>query len=305
MRGVIVKPKSILLLVVAGGCGLIAALGVTQRLTITQAGTGGRQPQPLRSVVVAEVDAESGAQLKPEMLRIAQFPDNDLPEGTFSSLEEVTGKSLRFPIFKGEVVLAGKLGGENTLVALPKNLPPGMRAGTARVAEDDARMQGLINPGNHVDVLWLPSRPDLQGSSVKTLLQDVTVLAVGQRINRAGSIDGSGPRETSDSNEQNYTLLLTAEQNRRLVAASSLGKIRLVLRGEGDTAVEEVDEAYLDELLGLKPRLAQRPAPTVEKPVEPEPEFYEIEIIKGGEVSTESLNISHGKPVQPVPDEAD
>src|SRR5262249_2355406 len=140
-------------------------------------------PAPARkAVVVAVEDQDAGTQLKPEMLKVVEMAEADLPEGAFSDSSEVTGQTLRYPIFKGEPVLAAKLGGERTLAALTRNLPEGMKAYTVKVSEEDGGMRGLINPGNHVDVLWLPMRADSASGSVRNLLQNVRVLAVGQRI---------------------------------------------------------------------------------------------------------------------------
>lgn len=289
------KSRSMVLLLVAGGCGLVASVAVTQHLAGKQTDPVAPAGEPVKRVVVAASDQEAGTKLKAEMLTVVEMPAKDLPEGTYTDVEKVTGETLRVPVFKRDPVLASKLGGEKSLAFLTKQLPPGMRLGTVHVDDADAHMTGLINPGDFVDVFWKPGKPDIVPGTVKTLMQNVKVLAVGQRVT-AGDSD-LGTSKENKSNEHNFTLLVTAEQNHRLIAAGSAGKIRLEPRGQQDKALELLDENALDIMLGLKaapkPVIQQTPEPP---PAPPEPEKYEIEIINGGEFSTQQFdNPRHGR----------
>ncbi len=285
------KPKSMLLLVVAAGCGLVAAFAVTQHLS-------GNQPAPqpqaaTKKVVVAAGDYEAGTQLKPEMLATVEMAAAGLPEGTYSEAAELTGQTLRFPIFKSEMVLSAKVGGEKTLAAILKAIPAGMQLAQIRIEESDGGLRGVINPGSHVDVLWLPGRPELAGKPVITLMQDIKVLAVGDRFD-ATEAESS---RSSKSGAETYTLLVTEAQQFRLAAASRPGKLRLAWRQENDKSFTTIDEDALDELLGLKSSAPEKPA-VIEKPAPPpEPVVYEIVTRKGGETIIDSYDVS--EPTRP------
>ena len=65
---------------------------------------------------------------------------------------------------------------------MASELPEGMKACTVKITDEENSMKGLIKPGNHVDAFWLPMKADLSTTSVQLLLQNVKVLAVGERI---------------------------------------------------------------------------------------------------------------------------
>jgi pilus assembly protein CpaB len=279
------KPRSVLLLCVAGVCGLVAALAITQHLSGNQ---GGPQPSvPMKPIVVAVADQEPGIELKPEMVKLVETPEQEVPPGAFTDVAAVTGQTLRYPIYKGDVILPGKLGGAQTRIIIP----PGMKGFTVRVGEEDRT--GLINPRDNVDVWWLPSHTDVSVARVYLLLQNIEVGAVGQRLEAVESVKSAASHE--DRGSDNYTLFVTPEQNRRLVAAMSMNgsRIRLTQRPKGDNSIDSsIDQEKLDILLGLKPdpnaEPVEEPIKIVAKPApEPEPEMWEIEIVKPGKLSTE------------------
>ncbi len=280
------KPKSLLLLCVAGGCGLVAAIATAKHLTGNQSGPVA-PVEPRKPVVVATADLEVGTQVSEDKIKVVEIAEKDLPEGTFATVAEVTTHMVRYPIYKGEPVLEAKLG--RGLSALSEALQPGMVAQTVKVDDEAGGMTGLIYPGDHVDVYWLPMNPDLSSISVKLLLQNVKVLAVGQRIERDDN-ETSSSKESKSHRAENYTLLLNSVLNRRLMAANQKGgKYRLSLRGKGDKTVQEMDEHSLDIMLGLQ----ERPKEATPEPTpEPVHNKHEIEYIKGNDISTESVDLA-------------
>mgnify|MGYP001606779602 CR=1 FL=1 len=273
-----------LLLFVAAACGLIAAVFTAQHLA------GGQPVQPVapteekKSVVIAVKDIPAGTQIKEDMLQVIEMPSKDLLDGTYAATAEITGQILRFPVFKGEPVLAAKLGRS---FSIADALSPGMKAYTVKVADEDRPMTGLIDPKDHVDVHWLQMQPDLQGTTVRLLLQNVKVLAVGQRTESDESESG-GTKDSRGHTTDNYTLEVTQRQHQRLQAALVKGKVRLALRGKGDTSLEDIDERELDTLLGFDGPVVK---PVVVAEPEPEPEQYEVIYVKGNETIKETWNI--------------
>jgi pilus assembly protein CpaB len=286
------KTKSLLLLVVAGACGLVAAFAAAQHIAGNQSEAPAGPVEERKAVVVATADLEAGATIKAENLRVVQLPTKDLPEGTFTAPAEITGQALRFPVFKGEPVLNAKLG--RGLQFLANELPEGMKACTMRIPDEENRMKGLINPGNHVDVYFSPMKPDLSTSSVILLLQNIKVLAVGERIEGDDSELHESKLSKSFSTE-NYTLLVTPLQNKRIVAATYKGgKFRLVLRGKGDLSQESLDEARIDRFLGLNDPVESSVASSKYEP-EPEAERWEVDYLKGPDQSKDIVDISEGR----------
>ena len=273
--------KSLLLLVVSGVCGLVASVVVTKKL----GGSPVEAPRvDVRAVVVAKQDLTPGEQLKPEMLQVENRPVQGLPnpESTFTDISQVTGQTLQIPVFTGELVIKAKLG--STIAQLVKRLPPGMRAGTARV--DSSGVAGLINPGDHVDVLWMYTSPSSGQTSIRLLLQNIQVLAVGQKTTSyvGDVIAKTKPRA------QDYTLLVTNQQYQKLTLAASKGKVHLALRGGGDDTIEVDSELDMETVMGLlKPEPSRPTLPVLAMPARPR--TWEIIYQKGGEVSNDRVVI--------------
>lgn len=284
------KPKSMILLFVAGACGLIAAIATAQHLAGNQPVVPAVTAEARKSVVVALKDIPAGTELKEEMLKVVEMPAKDLPDGIYTSAAELTGQRLRLPVFKNEPVLAHKIGRAPSTLA--RDLGPGMKACTVPVAAEDRSMTGLINPSDHVDVLWCQIQPDLSSNSVLLILQNIKILAVGQRTD-SDEVEVSGSKDSKSNLTDSYTLEVTPLQYKRVQAALGKGgKIRLALRGKGDTTIEDLDEKALDLALGLTDRPEEKADPTPPPTPEPEPDKYEVEYVRGNESSTESWNFA-------------
>jgi pilus assembly protein CpaB len=278
------KPKSLLLLFVAGTCGLIAAIFTAQHLAGKEPVAQAAPVEAHKAVVVAVKDISAGEHLKEDMLKVVEMPTKDLPEGTFTATAELTGQRLRFPVFKGEPVLAGKVGRGSSLA---RELSPGMVACTVPVSQKDKSITGLINPGDRVDVAWVALQQDLSSTSIRRLLQNIKVVAVGQSIER----DDPDSKDSRSHQSDNYTLEVLPTQNMRVQAALLKGEIRLTLRAKGDTTIQELDEKALDQVLGLIPRPAEKIDPTLDETPEVEPEKWIVEMIRGNETTTEVFNV--------------
>jgi Flp pilus assembly protein CpaB len=281
------KPKSLLLLFIAGTCGLIAAVFTAQHLAGNEPIVPAAPSEDRKSVVVAVSDIPAGTYLKEDMLKIVEMPSKDLPEDTHAAMTPLIGHRLRFQVVKNEPVLANKLGRGTSTVA--GDLGPGMKACAVPVSSEDRIMTGLINPGDQVDVYWLQPQQDLSDTSVRLLLQNVKVMAVGLRTDTEES-EGTTSRDSKSNLTDAYTLEVTPLHNRRVQAALLKGgKIRLSLRGKGDTTLEDLDDKALDMQLGLIAPLAKQVELALAS--ETEPEQYEVEYIRGNETVIERFNI--------------
>ena len=62
-----------------------------------------------RAVVVAAVDIPEGGLMERAAVTIAQWPAATVPEGAYTSADSVIGRVTRVAIFKGEVLVPGRL----------------------------------------------------------------------------------------------------------------------------------------------------------------------------------------------------
>jgi pilus assembly protein CpaB len=242
---------------------------------------------PTRPVVVAAANLQLGAALKPDDVRVAQWPVDSSPEGAFAAPSEVVGRGLIAPVVKNEPILPAKLASREAGTGLPPVIPPGMRAVSVRVNEVIG-VAGYVLPGTHVDVVATAS-PTQQPTDTtsKVVLTNVEVLAAGTNIEQ--DRDKAKPMQVTV-----VTLLVTPEQAERLALASTEGKIQLALRNPLDVGTPDTPGIRPAVLLGNarmpepKPAAtrAARPAPATQIVEAPPPT---VEMIRGDKRANEVI----------------
>jgi Flp pilus assembly protein CpaB len=88
------KAKSLLLLVVAGGCGLVAAIAAAQHLAGNQTTAPVAPPEDHKNVVVAIADIEPV--LTGKLGRGLQYLANELPQGMKACTSEISKNRREF-----------------------------------------------------------------------------------------------------------------------------------------------------------------------------------------------------------------
>lgn len=111
-------------------------------------------------------------------------------------------------------------------------LQPGMRAVSVGV-DAVTGTAGLIWPGDHVDLLLTQrlSAPNLSPArsvAAETVLSDVRVIAIDQRL--AQGTSGSGSTDLTKRMARTVTLEVTPEQAERVAVAAHLGPLSLIVR---------------------------------------------------------------------------
>src|SRR5271170_1949434 len=185
-------------------------------------------------VIVAADDIQVGSRVEEHDVRIAKFPASGLPAGAYTKRSQVLGRGVIIPISRGEFILPSKLAPENAGSGLPSLIPPGMRAVSVRVNEV-VSVAGFVGPGTRVDVLLTGTPNGSAESQTTTVLQNVAVIASGQRLERNAAGE---PQNTPV-----ITLLVSPDDAERLTLASSEGHIQLSLRNPLDTHQDAVDPA--------------------------------------------------------------
>lgn len=222
------RPKSILLLVLALGCGLVASIGISQ--VMERRGAGGQEGERVE-VLVAKVEIGSGEEIKADMVAVQAVPRELVAEDTLTKIEDVEGKRPNAKLLVGEIIREGKLG-----EAKAAPIPKGFRVVTIRATAD--RGGNLLKPGDRVDVqvyVRANAVPQINEPTLQTFLQDVRVYAVDTKTTATEEDQGSATTRT-------VSLLVTPDQSGKLTYASQIGQIQLVMRGTSDADTATVME---------------------------------------------------------------
>jgi len=254
------RAKSLILLMLALGCGLVAAIGITQvmakRTTQQTALTMEMQP-----VLVAALDLPMGDLIKAEALKIEEWPKGKVPAGALSQFTDVEDRRPKSRIYAGSPILDNQLLGKGqTEASVTNQIPKGFRVVAVKV-DDVSGTASLVRPGDRVDVLVHLARNPSKGidvTSTRTLLQDIKVFAVDQTVELEPDED-SGTRSA-----KTVSLLVTPDQAEVVMLASELGKVRLVMRGLADDTVASVDGKTPMQLFGRTEGSVDRVAPPPE-----------------------------------------
>ncbi len=240
--------KSLALLVLSLGCGLVASIGVTQVLSKrhTEAPASTIETE---SIFVALDDVGMGEPLTAGVLKLEPWPKSKIPQGSFTKIEDVEGRRARTRLFAGEPIIERKLlrPGE-TSGGISPLIPRGLRVVSVKVDRVSGG-GGLILPGDRVDVVvYLTQAPSrgIPHTSTRTVLQDIRVFAVNDQFD----LDTQGSDKRSITNAQTVSLLVTPAQAQKVMLAGEMGQIRLVLRSPEDDEQTNLTSATAQDILG-------------------------------------------------------
>jgi Flp pilus assembly protein CpaB len=308
------RPKSIILLTLALGCGLVASIGINQVMANRHAApvVDTTQTTPI-FVAVAEIGI--GDPLTPQVLKLEPWPNDKVPSGSLAKLEDVEGRRSRGKFYPGEPILEAKLlpKGESGGSAIDM-IPNGMRVVPIRV-DAVTGASGMILPGDRVDMLvHLPEQPTkgVPRAITRTFLHNIKIFAVDDLYDRPGT-------ESNTLAAKTISVLVTPEQAELVALACQLGTVQLVMRSATDEGVENAGGADLQKLLlgrsdldagamagsaedflaSLKPKEPVTPAPPVAQPeAQPEQEdVFTMVIIDGNKPREEVFR--RGKLITP------
>jgi pilus assembly protein CpaB len=237
------KMKSLILIFIALGCGLVASIGISQVMS-----QGGKSSKiEMDQILVAKEQIDAGAQLNANHVQLEDWPKIKIPDGATRKIEEVQEKYATVRFFKGEPILQAKI--SENMGGVIGSIPVGFRVTPIKVDEDT--VMEAITPGDTVDVnVFLEKgKSGIKETGVYTILKNVRVFAKGNQTERSTSSDGKEVRARTVS------LLVKPEQSRQLVLAYRLGKISLALRppNAGDNEAEDEITNIDDILQGRAP----------------------------------------------------
>jgi len=238
------KLKSLVLMAVAAGCGLVAMVGVQQVLS------GDKKVEKAGGkVLVAVTDIPPGHPLNETNVAFRDWPVENIPKGAVTTQEEYEQRSLRVGAVSSEVIMLAKLGRKGE-IGVSSAIPEGMRVATVQVNTTKTH-SGSIMPGDRVDVV-ATYKIKVPGAGMitkaKTVLQYIEVFATDNI--RVGSAVQEKAGDNQEINAKNISLLVTPDQYNLLMLAENKGQLTLALRSAGDETMADakaVDERAFDD----------------------------------------------------------
>jgi pilus assembly protein CpaB len=184
------------------------------------------------TIVVAAEPLAFGTEIVPDKITEIAWIAKALPEGAFTSKDDILKDGRRVvlsPLGRGEAILRSKVTGPGQRALLSSLLDEGKRAVTVRV--DDIRgVAGFILPGDFVDVVFIAEEgPPRRENYSEILLEQVKVLAVDQVASE---------RQEQPTIAKAVTLEVTAEQAQKVLLATNIGKLSLILRKPAEANAE-------------------------------------------------------------------
>lgn len=286
------RVKSLVLIFVALGCGLVASVGISQLLNRGSANASAAIETEQILVTIADIDINS--KIDAHNVKIEEWPKAKVPEGALRKLEEAQDKFARVRLIKGFPIAASNLADSNSGLA-SITIPDGYRVMPVKV-EEDTVMKG-ISPGDRVDVLvFVRKSEEISQTKTYTILRAARVFAVGSNTER-----GFDEKTSQEQSFRTVSLLLKPEQGEELVVAMQIGKISLALRGPKDESADNSDGVTsITDILkgGAKDDLPATPSPPT-VPVAAGPSF--LDMLKQAKELVKDIkpNLPPATPVQP------
>jgi pilus assembly protein CpaB len=240
------RRKSLVLIVIAAGCGLIASIGISQVLDNQASEKKGAPEMETVEIYVTNTHVAIGEVLTPQMVSLEQWPKDRVPDGAITEWEQVEDRRPRTPLYVGEPLLEAKLVDPNDVAAASDLIRDGYRALPVKVAAETT--SGLVQPGDVVDVLVvLRQGGALKEAVARTILQRIRIFAINEQTIRRTDEEGNM------KNTKTVTLEVTPEQVEILALADRLGDLTLSIRPPNDvTLAERPQGTNIGVLLGSR-----------------------------------------------------
>jgi pilus assembly protein CpaB len=177
-----------------------------------------------------------------ERLRWVTWPKDAVPEGAFTTAEELLGperaeiRTVLRTVEPGELVLKSKVTGFGENVRVAAKVTEGMRAYTIPINAVSG-VAGLVAPGDRVDILLTRT---IDRNLVTTIfLQNVLVIATDQTANTEMS---------SARIARTATVEVDPTEASKLALAQQVGKLSLSLRGMHEAVEADIEPVSIEDL---------------------------------------------------------
>lgn len=219
-------------------------------------------------VVIAARDINEMEQIELNMLKTVEVPKKFVQPGSKPDVKTFEGTVATSPIKQGEQILMTKVLLKGAETGLATQVAITKRALSIPV-NDSTGVTRLLKPGDRVDIVTsvqyrTPAGPE---SEVKTVLQDVHVLAVGEVIQNnipsafeedpiAGTKKAVNLRGSRNFNT--VTVEVTPQEAQALIVVmQNSSDLYMTLRNPIDRAVQPVPTSTVDDVLGPNSKKAE------------------------------------------------
>lgn len=241
-------------------------------------------------VVVAAQDINEMETIDETMLQVIERPTDFIEPQALKDPEAAVGQVALAPIKKDEQILQNKIIKPGPQTGLSLQVAPSKRAVTIPIDETRG-VARLINPGDRIDLIAAldVGKGMAQHREIKTIMQDVVVLATGLRVvnelpvlyEKIGKEDFVKNLRV-DNPFNSITVEASPEEAQDLIfiLSTSPGSLFLTLRHPSDHTKKRMPESSVDTLLGkISPEMmnmqqrtpAAAPPPPPPAPVKPAP----------------------------------
>jgi pilus assembly protein CpaB len=171
------RPKSLMLLLLALGCGLVASIGISQVIeSRNRAAAPAMEKEP---IYVATQDIKVNQPLTPQIVNLEEWPKEKIPADAIRDLKEIQGQRSGTTILAGEPLRKAKFAMDKRI----DEIPAGYRV--VAVSADAVSSAGyLLQPGDRVDVLMYVGRtakPYQNNSAGRARVRRQRAMAAGGR----------------------------------------------------------------------------------------------------------------------------
>lgn len=216
----------------------------------------------LKSVVVATKDINEMETIDDTKIDLKSRPVEFIDPGAIAEKDLVVGQVAGTPIKQGEQITKTRLLEPGPLTGIARQVAPGKRA--VAIPVDDIRgVAKLLHPGDRVDLVAAMDygKGNDQKREVRTLLQDVPVLATGLRvinnIPRIFEFETNGKdigqlNLTKDTRFTTITIEVAPREAQELIyiLSTSPGSLFLTLRNPNDRLFQKLPISNIESVLG-------------------------------------------------------
>lgn len=225
------KSKSLILMVLSLGFGLIAAIGISQVM--------GRNsnPQPIKTptqtVLVAAEDLEYKTILTEEMVREEEWPLDIVPPNAVTSLEQIKDMATRTYIPKQMPLSLSNIVHKKQLNDI--NVPRDHQVISVKVSAED-NMHGLLQAGDRVNIIGY-----VKGKTARTFLRGLRV----HNVNAQMTATTGGREEKSSKSDAIVGIIVNDRQAELITFVQREGGLKLTM--VADIIDDEEFGGHIDE----------------------------------------------------------
>lgn len=209
------------------------------------------RPEPIEllsasdvEVLVASKDLAPGTKITADDFKNVKISPDAVPGAIITDTARLIGRVTQMQVMSGQTIIDPMLAPDGTSGGLIGLIDPGMRAMTIGVNAESG-VAGFIEPGSRIDLVARINDPQSGKPMTRTIVQNVTVIAVGTRLSPGQP--PVEPGQPAPPPASNVTLLVTPQQAEVLDLAAA-GSTRLVLRSALDSELAAVTGANQDSL---------------------------------------------------------